>query len=270
MIRDRINSPSLFASDLDARPGTLFGDIRHEMNMYARSAFAGNFASGGLSAQLFSNTFAGRMRAWGSAWNPLTMFSGVPEGSPEWKANMTAIEKSAPKSMRAKIRLERIKGGSAAKTVLKSAGMKAGMGVAGVGLSAGFAAYSAYSTEGGAFQKGNAAVSSIAGDIAFGAGALVFSGIGAAVGGPVGLAIGIIGSVATAMGATEGTAMFGNYINNKVLEREQRRKLEWVNSNAAFNTQKAYTMRQQSLAMMNRGEMSARSLMGREAVMMHQ
>ena len=48
------------------------------------------------------------------------------------------------------------------------------------------------------------------------------------------------------------------------------RKMNWVGNTDVFDTQRAHTMRQTSLEAMNRGMMSARSMMGREAMMLHQ
>lgn len=45
--------------------------------------------------------------------------------------------------------------------------------------------------------------------------------------------------------------------------------LEWGGLSKSMTTRKAATMRQRSLAQMNRGAMSARSLMGREAQYLH-
>lgn len=62
----------------------------------------------------------------------------------------------------------------------------------------------------------------------------------------------------------------GKEFGDRIIAKErEHRKLTFNSHTEGFNTQKAHTMRQQSMALMNRGAMSSRSLLGQEAVYIH-
>lgn len=69
--------------------------------------------------------------------------------------------------------------------------------------------------------------------------------------------------------AAEGAYEFQKHLAD-IGSKQRMSGLEWGKGSPGMDTQKAYTMRQQSLQMMNRGSMSARSLLGREAQYLHQ
>lgn len=105
------------------------------------------------------------------------------------------------------------------------------------------------------------------------AGAFSFAGMyaGAAVGtaafGPFGGIIGgIIGGIAGPEALHE---MWDKADFIAARGRRMRTQQGWYGDTAAFDTQKAVTMRQASLQMMNQGNMSARSGLGHEGVMIH-
>lgn len=142
--------------------------------------------------------------------------------------------------------------------------------VAGVGMGVGFTALIAYSTPGSGKEKARAAAGSIVGMAGFTLGAKLGATAGVPFG-PVGMFIGAaIGALGGALGVDEGFQALTR-IPDKLVERERsRRKLDWVGDKRAFQTERAATMRQQSMQMMNSGMMSARSMLGREGVMLHQ
>ena len=98
------------------------------------------------------------------------------------------------------------------------------------------------------------------------AGSAVLPGIGSFIGGVIGF---IGGGLLGAVGA-ESVIDFVTRIPDRMVERERnRRGFNWGQDTAAFQTKRAHTMRQQALGLMNRGQMSARSLLGQEATFVH-
>ena len=90
--------------------------------------------------------------------------------------------------------------------------------------------------------------------------------VGTAVGAAIGALAGGIGGAFAGEAATDALTR----IPDRMVERERsRRGLDWGQHTAAFQTQRAHTMRQQSLSLMNRGAMSSRSLLGQEAMYVH-
>ena len=69
--------------------------------------------------------------------------------------------------------------------------------------------------------------------------------------------------------AAEGAYEFQKHLAD-IGSQQRMTGLEWGKGSPGMDTRRAYTMRQQSLQMMNRGSMSARSLLGREAQYLHQ
>lgn len=82
------------------------------------------------------------------------------------------------------------------------------------------------------------------------------------------LSKGNLGIMAIGIGA-EGAYEFQKHLAD-IGSKQRMSGLEWGKGSPGMDTQRAYTMRQQSLQQMNRGQMSARSLLGREAQYLHQ
>lgn len=115
------------------------------------------------------------------------------------------------------------------------------------------------------FKRGvGRAATSTAGKFMIGEASAARVGSWAARGVSLGASATTLGVSLAAMGAYEGFS----YIASQ--EAARRNGLEWAQQTKAMTTRKAATMRQQSLSLMNRGAMSARSLMGREAQFFHQ
>ena len=94
-------------------------------------------------------------------------------------------------------------------------------------------------------------------------GTAILPGVGTIIGGLIGGIAGGIGGEETVWGARE--------IADKIADRGKRMRTQqgWYGDTAALDTQKAVTMRQASLQMMNQGNMSARSGLGHEGAMIH-
>lgn len=84
-----------------------------------------------------------------------------------------------------------------------------------------------------------------------------------------GVSTGTIVGTGIAAAATGTAYGWYKYSDVQIQAERERRKFTWSAHTAPFRTQKAATMRQQSLALMNRGAMSSRSLLGQEAVYVH-
>lgn len=143
----------------------------------------------------------------------------------------------------------------------------------------GIPAASAITTEGGLYEKTRAGLTGgvdMAGwevgsratnailkskNILQGTGILVGAGRLAA-----GMVPGLIAGQILASGAEKGFEFMEHL--GKLGRGDRARGMNFGNS-AALNTERAYTMRQQSLAAMNRGMNTARNLLGREAELMH-
>lgn len=123
----------------------------------------------------------------------------------------------------------------------------------------------------GALGKSQGFTAGVANSVGFVAGSFTGRIVGAAIGTALMPGLGsIIGGIAGGLIA-ESPINKGFEIAEKIVKRERKRRaFEWGQHNPAFDTQRAHTMRQQSLSMMNRGQNTARSLMGREAVALHQ
>jgi len=243
-------------------------EFRWNMHTWGREAFASNFARGGVTSAFFAATPG---EAWSAAWRPALEY-----GSSEHISNLRRIQKTNPNNLNIADTIKKAElAGKTGKGMFK--GMVGKMG--GPALNAAFVAYEAYNTPGGATEKSRAAATAGVSFVGFGVGMKVgfASGVtaGVAIGGPVG---GVIGGVVGGLGggivggllAEKGMGGIFSATDNMVERERARRTLDWRRDQSAFNTQKAYTMRQQSLQMMNRGMMNARSILGREAVMLHQ
>jgi hypothetical protein len=266
----------------DANPAGVISDASRRMSAgaeaWGRQTFASNFARGGMSSVIFGQTAKERFKR--GMGRPLKY------GSSQHISNLEKIQAQHPKDLNIKKAMQKAKSG---KSIMKLGGR-----LAGGALSVGFAAMPLFTTPGGISEKARAVGGGIAGMVGIAVGAKVGMATGAAIGGAIGATVGsIVPGVGTAIGgiigAGIGTAVgwvAGGFVGSELFEgayhaalaipdrmvdRERaRRNLNWKNDTAAFTTQSAHTMRQQSLQAMNRGMMSSRSMLGREGVMLHQ
>jgi len=221
----------------ESQYGKQFGKhLRGEFHVAARQMFPKSFASGSIVAGLFAPT---RKEA---LLNPWRRRAHV--GSKRYMSNLNKLQELHPENKRIAKAIEKGKG---YKSSFKSK-------LLGPGLSAAFVLGSAAMTEGGIAEKGRTGISAAVAEVGFAVGSLI--------GGPLGSIVGGIG-----MGALA-DATFSQA--DKIVDTERkRRSLDWGAHTAPFQTARAHTMRQQSLQLMNRGQMSARSLLGQEAVYVH-
>jgi hypothetical protein len=150
----------------------------------------------------------------------------------------------------------------------------------GLGLGAAFFALPAFTTPGGIEEKVRSAVTSgiggglgwhVGGKLGMSSGAAIGTAILPGIGSAIGAAAGYIAGAFGGAMAAESASDYVSRLPDKLVERERsKRNLNWVHDQSAFLTKNAYTMRQQSLAAMNRGMMTTRSIMGREGAVLHQ
>jgi hypothetical protein len=238
---------------------------------WMRNQFAANYAKGGWMAEAYAPTAGARVKAslrgnFGDIFGLQPAFE-IKAGSPQHLRNLEAM-KSAPGANIAKI-------DKAIAKVAKNSGKISGLGIAskafGPVMWAGSIGMGVASAGPGFENKMQGAVRGTAYAVGWDVGSFVGGIAGAAVGGLPGVLIGK--AAGGLLGAAAGEALVSPIINraNAAVERTRgRRRSELINSTEAFNTEKAYTMRQQSLSMMNRGQNVARSLMGKEASVIHQ
>lgn len=241
-------------------------DLQWDVHKFGRNMFASNFARGGASNTLFAPTAGEAFR---SAFQRTHKF-----GSPQHISNLEFMAQQSPRNPMYARALKKAKAGE----VQKSLGRRIAGGALKTGIGAAFVALPAFTTPGGIPEKTRAVVGGAASLLGWEAGSKVGMGIGAAAGSAIlpgiGTAIGgalgyIGGGILGAMGVDEGVQALMKIPDNMVERERKRRHLDWVGNMDAFNTQSAATMRQMSLQAMNRGMATARSAMGREAVMFH-
>ena len=250
-------------------------EMSWDAHTWGRQAFASNFARGGVSATMFAPTKETAMQAFKS--KPLEY------GSPQHIKNLEIIQSKHPKDLGIKKALEKAK---TSKSLLRGKGRLLQGAMIGA-----FVAMPLFTTPGDIIDKtrafggglafqGGMAVGSFVGkavgsSVAAGLGAAIGTallpglgtGLGALAGKGIGWLVGGYAGGALAQGAYEGTLG----VMDRAVDRERaRRNLNWKHDQTAFMTQGAHTMRQQSLQAMNRGMMNARSMLGREGVMLHQ
>lgn len=226
----------------------------------------------------FHDSFARRgIAATVSARTPGFAFRNVfnrpfEHGSPEHINNLKKLQRMEPDNESIAEALKRARAPKATSFASKLArGALGGVG------SAAFTVLPAFVTPGGVKEKGRAVVGGIVGGAGAHGGMLAGAATGAALGSVfpvIGTGIGLVaGGLAGALAGGLGT----DYLYQKVLgvadravdRQRDMRKLDWVKDQSAFQTKRAYTMRQQSLQAMNRGMTTSRSLMGREAMFTH-
>jgi len=239
------------------------GDLMWEIHEGARGMFPSSFARGGTFATTaFAPTAS---EAFKSPWR-----KSIKHGSPQHIENLRRMQRADPGNERITNQIK--------KAETKSAKFALGGRVARFGLGLGMVGIPAFATPGGIQEKGKAVAASLVGQVGWELGSKAGMGIGAALGSVIpglGTAIGagvgfLAGGFLGAYGAEE--AAYGVMgVSDRMVERERsRRRLNWKGDTTAFMTRSAHTMRQQSLQAMNRGQMTARSMLGREGVMLHQ
>jgi hypothetical protein len=245
-----------------ADPG-LRGSLNWGAHKLGRSLFASKFAQGGgIVAGMFSATAGDAFK---NPWRQQHKY-----GSPQHIKNLERMQVEMPGNKGIDRALEKAKKGSSKLGMLGR--------TAGLGLGAAFTMLPAFLTPGSGQEKARAVVGGAAGLGGWFLGAKAGASVGGALGSVVpglGTAVGTIigaavGAFAGSIAADEGFQGLSR-IPDRMVERERsRRKLDWVGDKRAFQTERASTMRQQSMQMMNKGMMSARSMLGREGVMLHQ
>jgi hypothetical protein len=237
----------------------------HNTHEWAQRAFPRSFATQGAASVAFAPTAQESLKG--------IFRTRVPENSRVFIQRLEKMHHQNPNSPAIKSALNKAYGANAAGRV--------GSGVMGRmfggALGAGFVAMPFFTTEGGLNEKARATASGAAGLGGFIGGAKVGLGVGAAVGSVVpglGNAVGagvgwLVGGLLGSIAAEEGTRGIMSLTDGLVERERSRRKLNWVHSTAAFDTQKAHTMRQMSLQAMNTGQATARSILGRESIFIH-
>lgn len=228
------------------------------VHRFGRQQFVSNFARNGMSATLFAPT-------------PKAAFSAVmgrtyEKGSPKHISNLKNLAARYPENPNISNALnEARKKGWKPKTLAKKA-----LGLGAYAASGAFYGLTFATTEGTIADKSKATISEMIGVQAFKPGAAVGAAIGTAVLPVIGTAIGALAGGIAAQFGVSAAVDYGFKTTDRMVQRERdRRNLNWVGDKTAFNTQNAYTMRQQSLAAMNRGMATGRSALGREAIMVH-
>jgi hypothetical protein len=256
--------------------------MTEKFNLLGQQTFANNYAKGGMSSYMFS---PGGRRPGG------LFFGSAKEGG---FRHLRRLEKMKRSGLYNPQKIQGIIDSYSAKTIGRSANtepgifnkignsvggkaFKAASSTPGMMLISGVA--SAVTTEGSAGDKFTAGTASAASIIGWEAGSKVGLAAGAAIGSVVpvvGTAIGavagyLIGGISGAFAAEEGVHGVKGYMDKNVdAARRQKYASGWYGDTSAFNTQKASTMRQMSLQMMNSGMMSARSGLGHEGLQLHQ
>jgi phage tail tape-measure protein len=258
---------SWFETNTSPNPGALNG-ARWDAHVWGRQQFAKSFARGGFASTVLAPS---RTEMLISPWRRKQA-----QGSPEYSRRLRMLQSRHPGSSKIAKAIEAAKSG-------KAGGL--GSSLMGGGLMAAFIALPAITTQGPLAERARAVTSGLGAFAGWEVGSKVGTGAGAATGatigallGPIGTVVGgIVGGVAGWAGGGMAGSMAGEELTDaltripdRMVDRERsRRNLDWGTHTKAFQTRRAHTMRQQSLAAMNRGQMSARSLLGQEAVFVH-
>ena len=248
-----------FDKNPTSNPGFLNG-ARWDAHVWGRQQFAKSFARGGFASTVFAQN---RTEMLVNPWRRKQA-----QGTAEYNRRLRQLQKHHRGSSKIGAAIDAAKKG-------KPSGL--GGSLMGGGLMAAFVALPAFTTEGPVQERARAVTSGLGAFAGFEVGSKAGLGTGAAIGSfatPVGAVIGgAIGYIAGGLiGSVAGEELTDTLtrIPDRMVDRERsRRNLDWGTHTKAFQTQRAHTMRQQSLAAMNRGQMSARSLLGQEAVFVH-
>jgi hypothetical protein len=241
-----------------------------DAHIWGRQKFVKSFAAGG--GNFATTVFAQSKRD--ALFNPWRRRHA--QGSTEYMRRLRQLQSLDSDSPRIRKAIEGV-------NKAKPRGM--GGQLLGAGLGTAFVALPAFTTEGPLHEKARGVTSGLGAWAGWEVGSKAGMGVGAAIGGSVGALLGPIGAaVGAGLGAAAGWLAGGftgsiageeltdamTRIPDRMVDKERnRRNLNWGAHTAPFQTQRAHTMRQQSLAAMNRGQMSARSLLGQEAVFVH-
>jgi hypothetical protein len=239
----------------------LLQKLRFETHQIGRSVFPSAFAKGGgFVASAFAGT---KKEAWAAAWR-----TQASPGSSEHLNNLMKMKAADPNNTRIDDAIAKVSKAKGKSSILGFAGKTIGKGI----MFGGMFALPGILAEGDIYDKTRASVAASTGGLAgWSLGAKLGLGIGAVVGGPITGFLGMaIGAFAGGYAGDVGVNKLMKIPDNMVERERKRRQLNWKNDQSAFQTQNAATMRQQSLQAMNRGQMTARSMLGREAVMFHQ
>jgi hypothetical protein len=239
---------------------SFLGSLRWDSHVWARQTFAKSFASGGFTATAFAPS---AKEALVSPWR-----SKARPGSARYIENLEKLQKMYPKDTRIQ---------DAVSKARKAPPPKSGLRFGGAALMGAMLILPAFLTEGSGKEKARAVTSGAGMFAGWEVGSKAGMGIGAAVGSivpgigsAIGAAVGYLGGGLIGGFAGEELTDTLTRIPDRMVEKERsRRNLDWGGHTAAFQTRRAHTMRQQSLAAMNRGQMSARSLLGQEATFVH-
>jgi hypothetical protein len=247
--------------------GTGIRNSQTAFNNWGRGFFANNFAEGGLASYMFPMEGYKVQRG--------ILGTKVAPGSRAYMQNLQAvIDRGGSNAEKAVQLMSKARG--------RGFGLLRGLrGAGGFGLGAALFVAVPAILEGsqggpGAAMRGamGGAGNAVGGWAGMKAGAVIGAAIGSYI--PVvGTAIGalagaVVGAFAgSALGQTVGESTFG-FLDAIAAKGRRRRTSNWIGDMSAFRTQKAATMRQASLQMMNNGLMTARSALGSEGVMFHQ
>lgn len=244
---------------------TLYQSAKWDSHVWGRQQFHKSFANSGLASVVFAQSRSEMMAApWRRSYS---------ENDPRYIERLRKLESvTTDPGARAKIQESIANAGKGKTSMLRRVG---GAGL-GVGLTSWMVAAPALQQD-KPQEMARAMTSGIAAQAGWAVGSRVGMGIGAAIGSyipvvgtVIGAALGWVGGGLIGSMSGEKVADSVTRIPDRMVDAERsRRKLEWGNNIKAFQTQKAATMRQQSLMLMNRGQMSARSLMGQEATFIH-
>ena len=236
------------------KSGSLIGNARWSAHQFGRQHFAGSFAKGGFASTAFAATSTDALV---SPWRRKNK-----PGSQQYIDNLRKIQSAHPGNKKIAKSLTKAEQG------VQKAGWKGKL--LGVGMVA-TVALPMFTTPGSMYDKTKASVSMLGWDIGAAVGMKLGAGVGAAIGGPVGAVLGAsAGYLAGGLTVSLGIDKAFNAADAAIDRERNKRQMNWVGNQAAFMTQGAHTMRQQSLQAMNRGMMSARSMLGREGMMLHQ
>ena len=233
---------------------------RWDLHRLGRQQFTSNFARNGMSAMLFAATPGDAFRA--------VRGKTYEAGSKKHISNLRDLANRYPENPNIDSALKKAQGlAHQPKSLIK----RATSGMLGGALNAGFAGLTFATTEGSLATKSKATISELVGMQGFNIGAAAGAAVGTAIMPVIGTAIGALaGGIGAQMGLSSAAQFVFNTTDRMVKTEQDRRNLNWVGNKSTFNSQGAYTMRQQSLQAMNRGLTTARTALGREAIMVHQ
>lgn len=239
---------------------TFMQSARWKAHQFGRQQYTSNFASGGISSTLFAGT-------------PTDAFKSVfrkstGKGSPEQIRRLQNLAIRYPDNPNIN---KALKNANANKMVPKSTLSKFGGATLGHLATGAFIGATMFTTPGGLVEKTRATASEAVGFAGWTPGMAAGAAVGSSILPVIGTGIGmLVGGLAGQIGLSAASDYAFKTTDRMVESQKRKRNINWVGDSAAFNTQGAHTMRQQSLQAMNRGMSTARSALGREAVMVHQ